>query len=272
MRRALKNRKLLLSIIILLPVLFATFFGPLLIKHNPLEIHSTSVLAGSSSEFPLGTDEYGRDIYSRLIVGIRPTMIVGIFATLLSCLLGTTIGLFAGYYRGWTEKLFMRSLDILLSFPPVLLALLVVGLWGSGTRNLILIIGIVYAPYFARIVHSATIQVKGQEFVQSEMTLGASSRRILFKSIFPNILSSLIVQISLTFASAILLESGLSFLGLGITPPDPSWGQMIGSARAYIYNSPTYIIWPSVLLAVTMLGINTLGDCLRDLLDPKTMR
>lgn len=269
LKRFFRNRTFLVSFIILLPVLIVALIGPLIIPHDPLAINQNAVLKGSLSGYPLGTDEYGRDILSRLILGIRPTMLVAFGATIIAFVGGVTVGVIAGYARGIIEKVIMRTIDIILCFPPILLALMVVGFWGAGVKNLILIIGFLYIPYFARITHSATLQVKGLEYVQSELSLGASHFRVITKAILPNIMSPLIIQISLTIAAAILLESGLSFLGLGVVPPDPSWGQMIGDARGYIYNNPMYVIWPSLCLGVTMLAINLMGDSFRDILDPK---
>jgi len=271
-RKLIQNKTFLISFIILLPVLIIALIGPLIIPHDPLELNTDSVLKSSLPGHPLGTDEYGRDILSRLILGIRPTILVALGATTIALVGGVSLGVIAGYARGLAEKIIMRTIDIILCFPPILLALMIVGFWGAGVRNLILIIGFLYIPYFARITHSATLQVKGLEYVQSERSLGASHFRIIRKAILPNIMSPIIIQISLTIAAAILLESGLSFLGLGVVPPNPSWGQMIGDARGYIYNNPMYIIWPSLCLGMTMLTINLMGDSLRDILDPKLKR
>ncbi|MFZ4451678.1 ABC transporter permease [Salibacterium aidingense] len=268
-RKLLNNKMFLFSSITLLPVIAVALIGPLIAPHNPLELNPEKVLEKSLPAHPLGTDEYGRDILSRLIHGIRPTMLVAIGATSIALAGGVFFGIIAGYIKGFTEKIVMRVMDIVLCFPPILLALLVVGFWGAGVTNLVLIMGVLYIPYFARITHSATLQVKNQEFVQSELSLGASHFRVIRKSILPNITSPLIIQISLTFAATILLESGLSFLGLGVTPPEPSWGQMIGEARGYIYTNPLYVIWPSLCLGLTMLAVNLMGDSLRDVLDPK---
>lgn len=268
-RKFLHHKTFIVSFIILLPILIIALIGPWIAPNDPLEIDSTNVLKSGTSGHLLGTDEYGRDILSRLILGIRPTMLVAIGATLIAFFGGVGLGVIAGYARGLTEKMIMRAIDIVLCFPPILLALMVVGFWGSGVKNLILIIGVLYIPRFARITHSATLQVKGLEYVQSELSLGASHFRVITKAILPNIISPLIIQISLTIAAAILLESGLSFLGLGVVPPEPSWGQMIGDARGYIYNNPMYVIWPSLCLGVTMLAINLMGDSFRDILDPR---
>jgi len=271
-KKLLQNKQFIFSTILLLPVLIIALIGQFITPYDPLEFNHDQVLIKSSSEHLLGTDEFGRDILSRLIVGIQPTILVAVGATAISLIGGTIFGLIAGYVRGIAEKTVMRFMDIVLCFPPILLALLVVGFWGSGVNNLTLIIGLLYIPYFARITHSATLQVKSLEYVESELSLGATHFRVILKSILPNITSPIIVQASLTFAATILLESGLSFLGLGVTPPAPSWGQMIGDASGYIHNNPFYVIWPSLCLGITMLAINLLGDSLRDVLDPKLKR
>lgn len=268
-KKLLKNKVFFISFLIIFFFFIISIIGPWIIPHDPLNINSNKILQQSTSENLLGTDEFGRDILSRLIIGIRPTVIVALGSTIIAFVFGTILGILAGYFRSWSEKIIMRIIDIVVSFPPILLALMVVGFFGGGVRNLIIIIGIVYIPHFARLAYSSTLQIKGMQYVQSEIVLGASNIRILTKIIFPNVLSPLIIQSSLTVAAAILLESGLSFLGLGIIPPEPSWGQMIGEARGYIFNNPMYVIWPSLLLGILILSINLLGDSLRDILDPK---
>lgn len=269
MKKMLKNKVFVACFLLFIGIIVLSVIGPWIVPHDPLEINSGKILQSGDSQNILGTDEFGRDILSRLLLGIRPTITVALGATFIAFFFGSILGMIAGYLRSLPEKLIMRGADIILSFPPILLALLVVGFWGGGVKNLIIIIGVVYIPYFARLAYSSTIQVKGLEYVQSEILLGASHFRVILKVIFPNILSPLIIQCSLTMAAAILLESGLSFLGLGIIPPDPSWGQMIGEARGYIFSNPMYVIWPSLLLGLTILSINLLGDSLRDILDPK---
>ena len=196
-------------------------------------------------------------------------MLVAIGATAIASILGTLLGIAGGYGRPLLSFFIMRSVDIMLSFPPILLALLAVGFWESGVLSLAVVIGVLYIPHFARVAHSATLQVTRQEFMEAERAMGASVGRVVFRAILPNILSPLVVQATLTVAAAILLESGLSFLGLGIVPPEPSWGQMIGTARGYLAQNPMYVIWPSLLLALTVLAINVVGDRLRDILDPR---
>lgn len=269
LKRCIRNKTFIISAIMLLPFLLIALLGPLITTYDPLEIDASNTLKLPSVDHVLGTDEFGRDIYSRLILGIRPTLIIALGATALALLMGLVIGILSGFYGGFVEQMLMRFVDIVLCFPPILLALMVVAFWGSGIGILIFIIGILYTPHFARIVYSTTIQVKNLAYIESERSLGASSLRILKKGIIPNIMSPVIIQISLTIASAILLESGLSFLGVGILPPAPSWGQMIGASKGYITIAPTYTLWPSLCLCMTILATNLLGDSLRDILDPK---
>ena len=258
-----------ISLAVLAIVLLMAIFGGLLAPHDPYLLDPQAVNQGSSAQHWLGTDEFGRDLLSRLLIGIRPTLVVALGATAIAAVFGSFLGIAGAYGRPWLSLLIMRSVDIMLSFPPILLALLAVGFWESGVLGLTVVIGVLYIPHFARVAHSATLQVARQEFLEAEHAMGASVRRVVFTAIVPNILSPLVVQATLTVAAAILLESGLSFLGLGIVPPEPSWGQMIGTARGYLGQNPMYVIWPSLLLALTVLAINVVGDRLRDILDPR---
>ncbi|CAH1652448.1 ABC transporter permease [Chelatococcus asaccharovorans] len=257
------------SLAILGAVVFVAIFGTWLAPQNPYAINPSAVNQGSSAAHWLGTDEFGRDLLSRLLIGVRPTMLVAIGATVIAGFFGTLLGIAGAYGRPALSFIIMRGVDIMLSFPPILLALLAVGFWESGVFSLAVVIGVLYIPHFARVAHSATLQVTRQEFMEAEHAMGASVQRVVRVAILPNILSPLVVQATLTVAAAILLESGLSFLGLGIVPPVPSWGQMIGTARGYLSQHPMYAIWPSLLLALTVLSINVLGDRLRDTLDPR---
>lgn len=257
------------SLAVLAVVVLISIFGPLLAPQDPFAINPSAVNQGSSAAHWLGTDEFGRDLLSRLLVGIQPTALVAIGATIIASVFGTALGVLAAYRGKMVGFLIMRGIDIMLSFPPILLALLAVGFWESGILSLAVVIGVLYIPHFGRVAHSATLQVVRQEFIDAEHTMGASAARIVRTGILPNILSPLVVQATLTLAAAILLESGLSFLGLGIVPPEPSWGQMIGTARGYLAQNVMYVVWPSLFLAVTVLAINVVGDRLRDILDPR---
>ncbi|MGI8398210.1 ABC transporter permease (plasmid) [Agrobacterium deltaense] len=257
------------SLIVVTVVLAVALVGPFVAPHDPLAINQNAVNEPSSTQHLLGTDEFGRDILSRLLIGIRPTMLVAVVSTIIAGIGGTACGIIGAYSRPTVAFLVMRGVDIMLSFPAILLALLAVGFWRSGVASLSVVIGIIFIPQFARVAHSATLQVIRQEFVEAEHAMGARYLRVVLRAILPNILSPLVVQATLTIAAAILLESGLSFLGLGIVPPEPSWGQMIGTARGYLSQNPMYVVWPSLCLAVTVLAINVLGDALRDHLDPR---
>ena len=269
LKKCFQNRNFIIGVVVLLPLMIVALIGPLIIPYDPLQIDGSMILKTSSSEHILGTDNFGRDILSRLIMGIRPTLIIALVATALAFIAGLVIGTIGGYFGKAAELITMRLTDMILCFPPILLALMVVAFWGSGVLILIITMGILFTPQFARLAYSSTLKVKKLEYVESEIALGSSSFRIIRKCIIPNIMAPLIVQISLSIASAILLESGLSFLGIGIVPPTPSWGQMIGEAKGYINIAPMYAFWPSVCLFVTILAVNLLGDSLRDILDPK---
>lgn len=268
-KECLRNKKFLCSAIILIPILLMIFLGPLIAPHDPLEMDTGNTLAGPSASYPMGTDEYGRCIFSRLLYGVQPSMQVALGGTLGAFTVGSALGVVAGYMGGKFGNLIMRCVETILCFPSILLAMMVVGLFGSGIRNLIIVVAILYTPHFGRIAHSSTLKVRGMEYVENEISIGASVPRVLGGTIFPNVLSPLIIQISLTISSAILLESGLSFLGLGVQPPAPSWGQMIGDARSFLSVNGMYIFWPSLFLCLTILAANLMGDALRDILDPK---
>lgn len=269
LKKCVSNKKFVVGIIILIPLIIIMLFGNLLIPNDPYTLNTVNMLSGSSAAYPLGTDEYGRCILSRLILGIRPSMMVALGGTLIAFLGGTFLGILAGYLEGFIGTIIMRGVDIVLCFPPILLAMIIAGLWGAGIVNLMLVIGILYIPHFSRVAYSSSLQVRKMEYVESDLSIGAAPIQIMRKAILPNILSVLIVQISTTISNAILLESGLSFLGLGVQPPTPSWGQMIGSARAYINVNVMYLFWPAACLCLTILAVNLLGDALRDILDPK---
>jgi len=261
-------RFMITGTIFLLTILVAVF-APLLAPRDPLEFNTKSILASPWGEYLLGTDEFGRDILSRLLYGARPSLITAFCATALAMVMGVILGLVAGHFGGWVDQIIMRCMDVVLTFQPILLAMVIVGFLGGGVRNLIITIGVLYAPTFARLTYASTIQVKGMEFIIAANSIGMGNYRLIRRHILPNILSPIIVQASLTIAAAILLESGLSFLGLGVIPPTPSWGLMIGDARGYLFRSPMYVVWPSIAIATTILNINIFGDSLRDILDPR---
>lgn len=268
-KRFWANKTAVVCSILLLMLCLVAIFAPILAPHDPTEIFQNNRMEGSSSEFLLGTDQFGRDLLSRVIYGARVSLLVGISAVMVSVFFGTLFGLIAGYFGRWIDGFIMRVMDVLFAFPEILLALAIVAALGPGTFNTIMAIGIVNIPIFTRTVRGAVLSIKNLEFVESARAIGASTPRILFREIFPNVTAPLLVQSSLAISGAILTESALSFLGLGIQPPDPSWGGMISEARRYMELAPGMIIWPCVAMTITILSCNMFGDAVRDILDPR---
>lgn len=268
-KRLLRNPRVTLSLSVILLAAGLAVFAPLLAPYDPLKQDYINNLSGPGGGHPLGTDEFGRDVLSRLLYGARVSLSVSFASVTIALLLGTLLGLTGGYLGGLWETLAMRGSDVLLSLPPILLAMAAVAFLGSSLVNLTLIIGVLYTPRFARVVHAAVVREKGQDYVEAQRALGARVPRILWRGVLPNILAPIMVQVSLSLGFAILLESGLSFLGLGAPPPQPSWGNMIATARGYMRQAPLLVIWPSITIALVVLAFNTLGDGLRDSLDPR---
>lgn len=268
MRSIFKNKVTLFCFIFILLILSMAIFAPLLTQHSPTTMYKEHRLEGMSSEFLLGTDEFGRDMWSRILYGARVSLLVGLSSVAISVFFGSIFGLLAGYFGRWIDSVIMRIMDILFAFPEILLALAIIAALGPGTINTVLAIGIVNIPVFTRLVRGAVLSIKNLEYVESAKSMGASTKRILFSEIFPNVNAPLLVQSTLAISGAILTESALSFLGLGIQPPNPSWGALISEARQYMELAPGMIIWPCVAMTVTILTFNLFGDALRDMLDP----
>lgn len=249
-------------------ILLVALVTPLLPLADPVKQDIAHRLATSSPGHWLGQDEYGRDVLSRILWGGRVSLGVAFTAAAIAGLMGTTLGILGAFFRGWTELVTIRAAEIVLCFPPLLLALLVVTVAGPGAATLLAVLGILYAPGFARVAYGQTLSVREVDYVTAQTALGAGPGRILIRTILPNVAPPLIVQFSLTVASAMVLESGLSFLGLGVVPPAPSWGLMIRGARATMEQAPLLLLWPCLALTGTVLALNTLCDRLRDVLDP----
>lgn len=243
--------------------------GPYVVPHSPTEMVITDKFLRPSLNHPFGTDAFGRDVFSRVIVGARLSFVLAAAATLFSILLGTPLGLVAGYYRGWVDEFLMRLTDALLALPSIILALIVVTTLGSSMPNVILAVGIVYAPRIARVVRGGTLALRDEEFVQAARARGESGRYIIFSEILPNTVAPLIVEASIRMGFAILLATSLSFLGLGVSPPAPDWGLMINEARLHLFRAPWLTVFPAVAIALTIVGFNLLGDGIRDILDPR---
>lgn len=242
--------------------------APLLTKFNPLEVNGKERLLPPSWIHPMGTDHFGRDIMSRLVYGARISMEVGISVVVLSTLMGGLIGLAAGYYHR-LDNLIMRILDGFMAFPGIIIAIILAAVWGAGKLNIILALSFAYFPQMARVVRGCVLTGKEWECVESAKSSGAKDGHILIRYILLNSLSPIIVQATFTFAVAILDEAALSFLGMGIEPPHPSWGGMITEGRSFMSVAPWEMIFPGAAIMVTVLGLNLLGDGLRDYLDPR---
>jgi len=243
--------------------------APFLIPANQaLKINILARLHAPSAAHWLGTDQLGRELVWRVLLGAHTSLAIAVSAVLLSIVIGLPIGVLAGYYRGWTDHVLMRLVETLLSFPALLLALTISAVLGPSQRNTILAIGIAFAPYLARIVRAETLRVIALPFIEAARSQGATDWRIARLHVLPNIMAPLIVQATISVAFAILAEAGLSFLGLGTQPPTPSWGLMIQASRDYLDVAPWTAVVPGVAIAITVLGLNMLGDVLRDVLDP----
>jgi peptide/nickel transport system permease protein len=244
--------------------------APFLHLADPVKQDVAHRLSGAAAGSWLGRDEFGRDVLSRLIWGARTSLGVAFASALIAGAIGTALGLIGGWFRGLGELLALRSADVILCFPPILLALLVVTLLGPGAGTLILVLSILYAPGFARVAYAETLTARNHDYVEAVRALGARNGRILLRTLLPNIAGPVLVQLSLAVASAVVVESGLSFLGLGVVPPSPSWGLMIRGARATMEQAPLLLLWPCAALVTTILAMNLLCDALRDALDPRT--
>ena len=265
----------LLGATLLVVLVLLAIFGPWLDLPDPTRTNLRArMVAPTLSWFslgahPLGTDQLGRDILSRIIAGSRVTLMVAGAAVLLVGVLGTLLGLISGYFGGWVDRILMRLVDIQLALPLMLLALMVVAALGPSLRNLVGVLALVSWVRYARIVRGQVLAVREREFVQSARAIGASHARIILRHILPNVLTPALVVATLELARVIVLEAGLSFLGLGIQPPDPSWGRMLADGRTYISSAWWIITFPGLALMLTVLAVNLLGDWLRDFFDPR---
>lgn len=256
------------SVIILAIALLAALFPTLLATHDPLALDMVNKLQGPSSAHILGTDELGRDLWSRIVYGSRVSMSVGLGSATLAMIIGVPLGLIAGFKGGIVDSIIMRVMDAFMSFPSIMLAMLLMTIFDASTMTLILTIAIVSFPAYGRIVRGSVLSIKERDYIEAARAFGAKPGYLMFRAILPNCMSGIIVQFSLFTASAILIEASLSFLGLGIKPPDPAWGSMLSYAKQYIDQSSTYILVPAITIFLVVLAINLLGDELRERLDP----
>jgi peptide/nickel transport system permease protein len=237
---------------------------------DPLAMSIVGRLQGPSPSHPFGTDQYGRDILSRVMAGAVISIAVGVIAVGIGALIGMLIGVGTGYVGGWIDEAFMRLVDAIQGFPAILSALLFASVFAPGIAISMVAIGIAFVPAFARLTRAGFLELRAREFVIAAQALGAGDRRLIVRHIFPNTLSPLIVQATTSFPVAILAEAGLAYLGLGTQPPNPSWGLMLREAQSFLSLNPWFAVFPGGAIALTVLGLNLLGDGLRDVLDPKT--
>ncbi|MCF3933014.1 ABC transporter permease subunit [Acuticoccus sp. M5D2P5] len=273
-----QNRGAVIGLVVFTLLVLTAIFAPLLAPYSPNEQFRDSLLKppfwvdGGSSAFLLGTDALGRDILSRLIYGARFSLFIGVAVVMIAVTGGILIGLAAGYFRGWVDVFAMRIMDIILAFPSLLLALVLVAILGPGLVNAMIAIAVVFQPHFARLTRAAVLAEARREYVTSAKVVGASNLRLMFVTILPNCLAPLIVQATLSFSTAILDAAALGFLGMGAQPPTPEWGTMLAEAREFILRAWWVVTFPGLAILITVLAINLIGDGLRDALDPKLKR
>ncbi|NHX37504.1 MULTISPECIES: ABC transporter permease [Halolamina] len=238
--------------------------------HDPYELNPNNRLAEPSLAHPFGTDEQGRDILARVIYGTRTSIIVGVGSVLFAAIIGVSLGIVTAYYGGLVDNVGMRAMDVLLAFPAILLAIALLASLGRGFTSIIIALGVAYVPSFARVTRSKALSVKSDEYVTAAEVMGYPTRDVLVDEILPNCFTPIIVQGTFTLAVAIIAEAGLSFLGLGVNPPTPTWGIMLSGAQQYITTAWWYSLFPGLAIMVTVLGFNLLGDSIRDALDPQS--
>jgi peptide/nickel transport system permease protein len=268
-RRMRKSRTAIFGIIIIILFTLIAFLAPFISPYDPMEQNFIKSFKPPSAEHYLGTDEFGRDVFSRIIYGARISLQIGFVAVFISLIVGVSVGLIAGYYGGWLDMAVMRVMDLMLSFPYILLALVIMSILGPGIYNAMVAIGIVYVPQYARIVRSSVLSVKKKEYVMAAKALGANDFRIILKHIFLNSMAPIIIQTTLSIGRAIINAAGLSFLGLGAQPPTPEWGAMLSNGQDFLRNAPWIATFPGIAIALLVLGFNLVGDGLRDAFDPR---
>lgn len=265
----MKRANLIIGATIISVVVLMALLSFLWTPYNPTQAFPADRLAPSSMEHLMGTDRFGRDVFSQIMVGARITLLVGVVAVGVALTLGVPLGILAAMRGGWTESFIMRGADLLLAFPGLLLAIIATAMFGASTTAAMLAIGIASIPGFARVTRAQSLSILSRDFVAAARTAKKSPWYIAIRHVLPNIVGVIIVQASVAFALAILAEAGLSFLGLGTPPPEPSWGRMLQSAQSSLATAPMLAVWPGAAIAVTVLGFNLLGDGLRDSRDPR---
>ena len=262
----------MVGIALLAVIAFAVVFGPILAPYDPQTFHPAVRLTGPSKEHWLGTDQFGRDIFSRLLTGARSTILFGVGATALGVFAGSIIGVTAGVAGGWVDSVIMRTLDGLLAVPDLLLTLLIVTFLGGGTREAMLAVAVAFTPGMARIARSSVLSIRTREYVLAAIARDESKAYIIWQEVIPNAIGPIVVEATIRVSFAIMIGATLGFLGLGAQPPSTEWGLMVSEARQYMYRSPWVVAVPGIAIAIAALGFNLFGDALRDAFDPRSRR
>lgn len=269
-RRFKANRLAVIGLVMFLGYLVMTVIGPMLATKSPTAIDATNALGPPTLESPMGTDRLGRDVFARVMVGFRISMIVAVSVVGFSSVVGITVGLIAGFYGDWVDEVIMRIVDVFFAFPTVLLALIIVAILGTGLENIILALGISYTVPMTRIARASALSISEEEYVMAADSYGERTSHILFKDMLPNMLPPIIVQATIVFAYSILVEASLSYLGLSTSPEKPSWGVVISEGQQVVTLAPWTVIGPGIAIMIAVLGLTFLGVGLRDAFDPKT--
>ncbi len=273
-----ENKGAVVGLFVFIALVVVAILAPLIAPHDPVIQNRDALLLppfwqeGGSTTYLLGTDPVGRDMLSRLIYGARFSLFIGVVVVIGALAVGITVGLIAGYFRGWIDIVIMRIMDVILAFPSLLLALVLVAVLGPGLINAMIAIALVYQPHFVRLTRASVMAEKTKDYVVSSRVVGAGPLRLMVRTILPNCLAPLIVQATLSFSSAILDAAALGFLGMGAQPPTPEWGTMLAEAREFILRAWWVVTFPGLAILITVLAINLVGDGLRDALDPKLKR
>lgn len=264
-----KNKLAVFGAFIIIFFVLVAIIAPFIAPYGYDELHAGERLTGPSTQNWFGTDDLGRDIFTRIVYGARISLFVGFFSVTGALVMGTLLGVIAGFFGRWIDLLISRIFDVLLAFPSILLAIAIVAILGPSLQNALLAIAIINIPIFGRLVRSRVLSIREEEYILAAKALGMKNSRILFHHILPNSVAPIIVQATLSFGSAILEAAALGFLGLGAQPPTPEWGKMLSDARQYIQTAPWTVLFPGLSIMLVVLGFNLLGDGLRDALDPK---
>ena len=272
LRRLTRNRGAVAGAAVLLMLIALALLSDVIAPYDPAQIVAGERLRAPELAHPFGTDAFGRDVLVRIIHGSRISLQLGIISVFIGAGLGVTIGLVSGYYSGWTDRMIMRGIDVMLAFPGILLALVIVAILGPDLNNVMIAVGLTAMPHYTRVVHGSVLAARELQYVEAARVVGCRDLAVMFRHILPNVLAPVIVLATLGVASAIIAGAALSFLGLGAKPPTPEWGAMLSEGRAYLRTAPWITTFPGAAIMMTVLAINLLGDGLRDALDPRMRR